>query len=117
MPHTPGNWFIDPDNWRAIRAPDTDPEGDGTPWDVAEVFTHVGYDADPLAQPMANARLIAACPALLAAVERYLAVSAAGPEILTTHGVRSPAFAAHADQRTAALDDLKAAYAAAKGDA
>jgi len=59
--HTPGPWFVDPDDTLAIRAPD----GDDEPWHVAEVIEYCG-EGD---QTEANARLIAAAPDLLEALK------------------------------------------------
>jgi hypothetical protein len=61
--HTPGPWFIHEDQHDnvTIKAPD----GDGVPWNVATILSYCG---DPPCDK-ANARLIAAAPELLEALQ------------------------------------------------
>ena len=61
--HTPGPWHISSDDPLAVRAED----GDGDDWEVANAVDYCGF---PEIQSKANARLIAAAPDLLAALER-----------------------------------------------
>jgi hypothetical protein len=60
-------------------------------------------------------RIADAAPDLLAAAEAVLASLRAGLGEITGQGVRSPAFQSRADETAAALRDLKAAVAKARG--
>ncbi len=61
--HTAGPWVLDESTDRLIVLA---PDGDDTPWEVAIVDVDCGFGLEP----QANARLIAAAPDLLAALER-----------------------------------------------
>jgi hypothetical protein len=63
--HTPGPWFLDPERPFVVQAPDaTD-----YPWKVADVASDCGSGD----QPIANARLVAAAPDLLEALQEIIA--------------------------------------------
>lgn len=107
--HTPGPWphSLSGDGKRIVV-------GDGlvegpNGYEVAEVYSD---DCD-LQTAFANARLIAAAPELLAAIDRYLAARKA-LEAAPTHN--GPAFDAAMAEHDAALADLTAASAKAKGE-
>lgn len=94
--HTPGPWFVDEDELN-VCAPD--PEEPDVPWVVAGVRVGCGY---PESQDGANARLIAAAPELLEALETVLQVKRTDD--------RSIVFAPHA------VAKARAAIAKARGE-
>lgn len=65
-PHTPGPWFVSPDDPLLVLAPD----GDREPWEVCRAEDFCGETSDEVA----NARLIASAPELLAEARELCAI-------------------------------------------
>jgi rRNA maturation endonuclease Nob1 len=80
-----------------------------------EIVADASRDDGDREAEKANARLMAAAPELVEAVQVYLATLQQGMQRLAEHGVGSLAFQAQAEQSAAALDALKAVVRKALG--
>lgn len=100
--HTPGPWRI----WQQV-----DPAIEQPSAHVALVNTTFVVGSGPLGAPEADARLIAAAPTLLEALEDAAAILG---NVLLHHGVNMSASDLAA--RMAKLDEFEAAIASARGE-